>query len=214
MSTDIKFLENLARCLAHTIWYEEAAPLLADGLSTGLFRADLSPDIPERDLGEDTEAVFQNQIKYGPQMLGQQQRGTESLLLGDPTQGTRGLLDIYSKDIAPRFAEADRASSAASREADILDVEKYGGRAVEAFRSANPEQRNLLTKLNTQVSDDLDAGYGFGAPERRLIRESVLGGQADRGFGTGDPSDVYAQAMAESGYGVQRHEQRLANAMK
>jgi len=214
MNTDLEFLENLARVLAHTIWFDTAAPLIEDGLPTGMFRADMSPDIPERNVGEESKTLYENQAKYGPGLLAQQQKGTESLLLGDPANGTRGLLDIYSNEIAPRFSAADRASSAASREADISDVEKYGQRAVEAFRSANPQQQKLLGSLNTQVSDDLDAGYGFGSPERRLIRESVMSGQADRGFGTGDPSDVYAQAMAESGYGVQRHQQRLDNAMK
>jgi len=212
MHDDLMFIENLARCLAHTLWFEEVAPLLADGLPTYTFRADMSPNIESRDPGADAETLYKLQRQYGPGAAGQQQRTTEQFLLGNPAEGTRGLLDIYAKDVAPTFAGADRAASTASREADLADVARLGRGAVEAFQAANPQQQKLLGELNTQVSDDLGAGYGFGAPERRLIRESVLGGQQDRGFGTGDPSDVYAQAMAESGYGVQRHQQRLDNA--
>lgn len=158
---------------------------------------DFTPDIPTRDVGGEAAATYEAAARFAPEFGKLQRQGTEQFLLGVPGEGTRGLLDIYQKDLAPAFAATDRAASTAQREADIADVTRMGGAAVEAFRGANPQQKQLVDRLNTEAMDGLNAGYNLPPGLARTVSQSARTAQADRGMGYG-PSDAYAETLATS----------------
>lgn len=207
------FLQNLVTVLAHSMWYEQARALLDDGLPTGLFRNDFSPTPVQRDTPAETAQQLQLQAEYAPKFGAIQRQEAEKFLLGDPLGGTRGLLDLYQGDIAPKYAAADRAAASEQRRADVADVANLGADAMAAFRSANPQQTKLIDRINADTTAELDAGYNLTPGEQRLVSESVRSGQADRGLGNG-PSGVFEEAMATTNAGAQRHQQRVDQAIR
>jgi hypothetical protein len=133
-----------------------------------------------------------------------------ALLGGD---GQRGLLDVYTQDIAPRLSTLDREAAAAQREADIADVARLGPQAREAMRAINPEQTALLDALNQQTLGDVQAGYNLPSGLRDVVSQSARSGQAARGLGFG-PSDAYAETLAQSESAHQWRNQNLARGMQ
>lgn len=217
------FLLNLSLVLAHTVWYEHAAPLIAAGIPTDAFRNDMSPDPVQRDVYQEGRDSLQAQVDLAPEVLAAEQatqpeygklqrQQMRDFLLG--TGGAdRGFLDLYQNEVAPVQTQLDREATRAQRTADIGDVGDLGAQAVAAFRDSNPQQKALLDAINADVLGELNAGYTLTPEESRLIAESVGGAQAERGMGQG-PADVYEQALASSEYGVKRKQQRLENAMR
>jgi hypothetical protein len=171
--------------------------LTVEHLARGLGRRplfDFSPNIQARDVGAETEASLAATEKYSPKLGAINRRELEMALLGSPTDGTRGLLDIYFKDAAPTAAAADRAASTAQREQDIADVTRLGAGAVDAFRSANPQQKALMDALNASALEGLSAGRNLPPGIRRVVEQNVRSAQAARGFGFG-LNDAMAEAL-------------------
>jgi hypothetical protein len=181
-----------------------------------------APDVGSRDLGQETRDTLQAEIdlapqryaaeaQYGPQYT---QLGLQSLqdtLLG--TGGNRGLLDIYSTDIAPRMGDLERQSQAAQRAADIAAVEQFGPRATEAMRAVNPQQTALLDAITQQSLGDIQSGYNLPAGLRNTVNQATRAGQAARGLGFG-PSDAYAETLAQSDVANQWRGQNLDRGMR
>lgn len=217
------FLINLATVLAHSVWWERAAPLLADGIATDAFRNDMSPDAVQRDMYQEGTDSLQAQVDLAPAVL-EAEKATQpeyaklqraqirDFLLGTGAED-RGFLDLYQNEVAPVTSSLDRSATRAQREADVADVGDLGAQAVDAFRSANPEQKALMDAINADVLGELNMGYDLSPEQSRLVQESVRGGQADRGMGFG-PADVYEEALRTSEYGVSQKQRRLQNAMQ
>lgn len=217
------FLVNLSRVLSHTLVLEQAAALVADGLSSADFRNDFSPDPVQRDVYREGRDSLQAQVDLAPEVLAAEQRTQpeygklqrsqiRDFLLG--TGGAdRGFLDLYQNEVAPVTSALDRQATRDQRAADIADVGEFGTAAVDAFRSANPQQKALMDAINLDVLNEFNAGYNLSPAEQRLVQESVRTGQADRGMGFG-PADVFQEALATSEYGVARKQQRLDNATR
>ena len=217
------FLLNLSLVLAHSVWYEHAAPLLAAGIPTDAFRNDMSPTPVQRDVYQEGRDSLQAQVDLAPEVLAAEQRTQpeygklqrqqmRDFLLGTGATD-RGFLDLYQNEVAPVQTRLDREATRAQRTADIQDVGDLGADAVNAFRSANPQQKALMDAINADVLGELGAGYTLTPEESRLVAEGVGAAQASRGMGQG-PADVYEQALATSEYGVKRKQQRLENAMR
>lgn len=160
-------------------------------------RFDFSPNIQPRDVAGELKTNFELTKQYAPQFSQMGRQELEKAIMGDSASGTRGLLDIFQQDIAPGFAAADRAASTAQREQDIADVTRLGAGAVDAFRSANPQQKALVDRLNTEAMAGLDAGYNLPPGLARQVTQSARGAQAARGMGFG-PSDAYGETLANS----------------
>ena len=172
--------------------------LSAEHLARGLHRRplfDFSPDIQSRDVAAETEASLAATEKYSPRLGAIQRQQIEQALLGSPGDGTRGLLDIYFKDASPTAAAADRAASTAQREQDIADVGRLGADAVQAFRSANPQQQALMDSLNASAMEGLSAGRNLPPGMRRQVEQNIRSSQGARGFGFG-MNDAMSEALA------------------
>ena len=171
--------------------------LTAEHLAHGLSRRplfDFSPDIQSRDIAAETDASLAATEKYSPRLGAIQRQQLEATLLGSPTDGTRGLLDIYFNNARPTAAAAERAARTAQRVADIADVTLLGGQAMEAFRSANPQQKALMDALNASALEGLSAGRNLPPALRSQVEQNVRGAQAARGFGFG-MNDALTEAL-------------------
>lgn len=186
---------NLGLVLGHTLVFERSQPLRDDGVDPASIRNDMSPDIQARDVAAETEASLAATEKYSPRLGAIQRQQLEQTLLGSPNDGTRGLLDIYFKDASPTAAAADRAASTAQREQDIADVTRLGASAVDAFRSANPQQKALMDALNASAMEGLSAGRNLPPGMRRQVEQNIRGAQGARGFGFG-MNDAMSEALA------------------
>lgn len=174
----------------------------------GLYSATKPSD---RNYGQETRDTLQAQIDLAPQLYdaeatyqpkyAQLEAGIwQDLLSGDAATGRRGLMDIYSNDVAPALYESE-----------IGAVEKYGGRATAAMRNANPDQARLIDELNRQASEELRNPYAISAGERAAIEEGVLGDAALRGFGRSG-LDAYnaVGALGERGRAMAADRRRFA----
>lgn len=123
------------------------------------------------------------------------------------TPGTRGLLDIYEKEIAP----AMQRTATSNRTADINDVATLGPKMREALRASSPEIATLLDKLYGSATSDLELGASLNPSESRNISNAVRSGQAARGMGLG-PNDNFNEALTSLNYGRGLQEQRRGNA--
>lgn len=183
----------------------------------------LYPDAPPaRNLGQETKDSLQAEIdlapqryameaQYRPQYDALEMQSFQNALYG--TGGNKGLLDIYTQDIAPRMNQLDLQSQAGQREADIAAVEKYGPRATAAMRAVNPQQTALLDAITNQSLSDVQAGYNLPQGLRDTVNQSSRAGQAARGLGFG-PSDAYAETLAQSDAANQWRGQNLDRGMR
>jgi hypothetical protein len=191
---NLTFESALAAVLAHSVVLEHSQPLRDDGVNPESIRNDFSPNIQSRDVGAETEASLAATEKYSPRLGAIQRQQLEATLLGSPGDGTRGLLDIYFNNAAPTAAAADRAASTAQREQDIADVTRLGAGAVDAFRSANPQQKALMDALNASAMEGLSAGRNLPPGIRSAVEQNVRSAQAARGFGFG-LNDAMTEAL-------------------
>ena len=182
----------------------------------GCFSADTPPD---RNYYTETSATLADQIKLAPELFAAQSKFapqyaalnsqiTRDTLLG--TNGQPGLLNLYENALAPANARIQSAAEKAQRLADVTAVEQLGGRAVTAFREADPRREALMSALNEQAMGDLAAGSALDPETRRQLEQQVRAGQAQRGFGLG-PVDLFEEAMTTGLAGQQRKQQRLQN---
>ena len=198
---------NLSQCLAHTLVWLNQEEERATGVPAGTFRNDFSPSAPPpRNAAQEGRDMLQAQVdlapqqyaasaQYSPQYADLANANLSRFLLGNGTN--QGFLQTYTNQVQPAFQQSQIDSTRTQRTADIADVENFGGRAVAAFRAANPQQQALVDRLNTEATAGLDAGYNLPTGMRRTVSQSVRAGQADRGLGFG-PADVYGETLAQS----------------
>tara|TARA_Y100000310_G_scaffold59308_1_gene54652 strand:+ start:1257 stop:2420 length:1164 start_codon:yes stop_codon:yes gene_type:complete len=113
------------------------------------------------------------------------------------TESTRGMLDLYEKDISPTLSRMDALALRSQREADISAVEQLGGRATDALRSADPQQAALVDEMNRQAIEELSLGGALSDAQKRNIQQGMRSGQTARGLGTG-VGDAVAEALAQA----------------
>ncbi len=113
------------------------------------------------------------------------------------TEATRGMLDLYEKDISPTLSRMDAQALRSQREADIAAVEQLGGRATDALRSADPQQAALVDEMNRQAMEELALGGSLSDAQKRNIQQGMRSGQTARGLGTG-VGDAVAEALAQA----------------
>lgn len=125
---------------------------------------------------------------------------------------SRGLIDIYSNDIAPAYSRMENTARAASVAGDMDVMSRYGQQASDLIRRTSGNE-GLLKTLNAQAQSELDAGASLDPSLRREVQQSIRAGQAARGFGMGVndlASESYMTAMqaeqlrrARQGFGMQ-----------
>lgn len=126
--------------------------------------------------------------------------------------GQRGLIDIYSNDIAPAYSKMENTARAASVAGDMDVMSRYGQQASDLIRRTSGNE-GLLKTLNAQAQSELDAGATLDPSLRREVQQSIRAGQAARGFGMGVndmAAESYMTAMqaeqlrrARQGFGMQ-----------
>lgn len=121
----------------------------------------------------------------------------------------RGLLDIYSKDIAPTLGELERAELSKQRAGDIADVQTLGPAALKAFMDADPETAALIEELTQQSQAETRMGGNLSPADLRMVQQGVRGRQAGMLGGTGNAGD-YGEALGISAYGQQLRNNRRA----
>ena len=105
-----------------------------------------------------TDPEFQRRLidaerEFSPEYVQNELTRQNIALFGSDDQP--GLLALYEQ--AAPITERMRAQTAsAQRESDIADVERYGGRAIDALRAADPERARLLEQQQA-LTDDLYA---------------------------------------------------------
>ena len=125
---------------------------------------------------------------------------------------SRGLIDIYSNDIAPAYSRMENTARAASVAGDMDVMSRYGQQASDLIRRTSGNE-GLLKTLNAQAQSELDAGATLDPSLRREVQQSIRAGQAARGFGMGVndmAAESYMTAMqaeqlrrARQGFGMQ-----------
>jgi hypothetical protein len=181
-----------------------------------------APDVGERNFAEEQRDTLKTQIEMAPERYAMEAQyrpkydeldlqSFNNALYG--SGGNRGLLDMYTQDIAPQMSAVDRASQQAQREADIAAVEQFGPRATAAMRAVNPEQTALLDSITRQSTEDVQAGYNLPAGLQNVVNQSTRAGQAARGLGFG-PADAYSETLRQSEAANQWHGQNLDRGMR
>jgi hypothetical protein len=158
-----------------------------------------------RDYARETRDTLQAQIDLAPQLYAAESseaygqpaytrlglRTLEQAMLGG--EGQQGLLDMYANDISPRLSEMEAASSSAQRQADLSDVEQYGGRATEALLGADPYKKQISDELSRQALSELQAGATLDPSLRREVQQSYRQAATARGMAY-DPSSASEEA--------------------
>lgn len=114
------------------------------------------------------------------------------------TEGQRGLLDLYQKDIQPALSDIEAQTNARQRAADIADVTALGPAAYEAARGFNPQQTALMDALNARAQQELALGGQMTPDQRRAIENQVLGQRSAAGWGY-NPGDLAQAGMRATG---------------
>jgi hypothetical protein len=85
-------------------------------------------------------------------------QGIERYLYGTPEQqGVVGMLQRTT----PQISAIEQAAASAQREADIIDVERLGSRAAEAFRAANPQLASAMGRADALAQTPSGILSGF-----------------------------------------------------
>jgi hypothetical protein len=149
--------------------------------------------------------VYRSEAEYRPKYAQLDQRILADTLTG--TAGAPGLLELYGT-ATTELGRQQAAANTAQREADIADVERLGGRAVQAWKDANPELQAAMgglqasldrdkqaaagrspladsaiqQELQKQALGELQAGGSLSAEGRRLAQQTARTAAADRGM--------------------------------
>lgn len=115
----------------------------------------------------------------------------EQALLGAGDQ--RGLLDIYARDINPAMSSMEQTADSTRRQADLADVEAYGGRATSALLAADSYKKQLSDELSRQALSELRAGATLDPSLRREVQQSYRNAATARGMAY-NPSSAAEEA--------------------
>lgn len=148
---------------------------------------------PPRNMADEGRDSFMAQLELAPEQYAARQEYDPKYadlnidvlrrsLFG--TEGRPGLLQTYeeAEPLLTRFASQAQSGQ---RERDIADVERLGGRASEAFRTADPRAAEIEDKLASQAMEELNAGASLDPSLRSEVVQTLRAGQSSRGFGMG-----------------------------
>lgn len=107
---------------------------------------------------------------------------------------TRGLLDIYQKDLQPALRESEAEDIRTRIANEIQTMQQYGGDLSEAQFASNPGAARLIKGLTQQAGDELDLGGSLSKEQSDLVAQAQRSGDADRGM-VYSPSSVFAEAL-------------------
>ena len=117
--------------------------------------------------------ILENEQRYAPEYTNLELQQINQLLSG--SEDLPGLKEIIRQS-GEDFGALDRSVTGQQREADIIDVERYGPRASAAFRAANPE---LTAAINR--AEELRGGpAGVENEIRALINSGIDPIQAEQ----------------------------------
>lgn len=173
-----------------------------------------------RNYGQETRDTLQAQVDLAPDIFAAEEkfRGKYAQLDMDiAKQLAPDLMDLYDTS-QRRLSALDRETLSAQRGADIADIEQYGTRAMQGYRSAmdaaNPEQAALMAELNNQALSDLKLGGRLNASEQRELQQGARGAQAARGFGYGiNDAAIESWAQLQGSEQKRRERQGFAQSM-
>lgn len=169
----------------------------------------ITPDvnIPQRNVSQELDTIFNKTRQYaGPYYDLEKQYGPlyNRLAIQNAGESTLGYTDDSGAHV-PGSLELGRTATAQQREQDLADVERLGGRAVEADLNANPFLRRSLTLLGDRETDSRlltglnDRALGGGSPILQGLNRAATEGLA--GGGELTPEDIRAIVQASrSGY--------------
>lgn len=112
------------------------------------------------------------------------------------TPAQRGLLDIYTQDLAPRLQQTQADTTAAN---------------YASLRNLNPNSAALFDSLQSDAAKGLQLGNRLAPEDAWRITQGVRGDWANRGLGTALPAGM-DEALQLYGGGEQLGQQRRANA--
>lgn len=149
---------------------------------------------PPRDYAKETRDTLQAQVDLAPDLYGAESseeygqpayttlglKTLERALLG--TDGQRGLLDIYTRDVNPAMQRMEQSTDSARRQADLQDVEAYGGRATAALLASDSYKKQLSDELSQQALSELQAGATLDPSLRREVQQSYRNAATARGM--------------------------------
>lgn len=123
----------------------------------------------------------------------------------------RGLLDIYTKDVAPTLEKSQEGLTSSQRSADIADVSRLGPQALQAIMQSDPASAKLIEQLTGQATSQLGMGAQLDPSLMRLAQQSVRARQTGMLGGTGNAGS-YGEALGLSQFGQGLRQQRIGNA--
>ncbi len=130
-------------------------------------------------------------------------------LLGNGTDP--GLLQTY-RDVEPQLTEFASQAASGQRERDVADVERLGGRATSALRSADPAAAALEDELAKQAMSQLSSGASLDPQMRDQVSQEVRSAQAARGFGFGgSDADVEGLFLGREANAMRQQRQDFAS---
>jgi hypothetical protein len=164
---------------------------------------DYVPKVSKRDTG--TRDRFSNKIyedvtTYEPVT---RQRSVQS-------QGSPGMLAL-AKQATPLLNQIGIDSQNQQTEANLGRLQKFGPDAFKAIQNFDPAAGALSDQLLANAQEELTAGRGMTASQRRDSEQAVRGAQSMRGFGMG-PTDAFQEAMYLGDRGEQQLNRRQAYA--
>lgn len=127
------------------------------------------------------------------------------------TPGTRGLLDIYEKDLAPAVNRMTAADERARIQGELDTLTALGPEAKAAMEAANPEAAALVRRLTEEANTGLAAGTALTPDMQRQVTESVRRGQMARG-NAASPAAAFQEALktTEAGQALQASRRAFA----
>ena len=154
-------------------------------------------------------AIYKENAKYSPLYTQMGLSNLNSFLNG--TNGNNGFLSEYANQVMPALTQAETTANTAIRTANLNDAAALTPQYIAEENAANPMAAGLLGTLNSNATRDLSYGTQLTPAEQVQMNQSVRGAQAARGMGFG-PSDVFAETLADTGFGQQLYQQRQSEA--
>jgi hypothetical protein len=116
------------------------------------------------------QRVIEAERRFGPEYVQNELARQQRALFG--TEGQEGLLGLYEQ--AAPITERMRATTAsAQRAADVGDIERYGPRAVEAIRQADPARARLIEQQQGLTDELYGRAQGITPQQRRMAQQSA-----------------------------------------
>jgi hypothetical protein len=144
---------------------------------------------PPRDYYGETRDTLQAQVDLAPDKYKAESEYRPKYaqldldILKNTLFGNNGLLNTYAQTM-PQLSDIENQSNSSAREAQIADVERLGGRAVDAIKAANPKAAALQDLLTQRATDQM-SGDILDPRLRREFAQAARTGQTARGMGYG-----------------------------